>query len=86
MLYYYISFLSTFFTTSSLFVFVVELKHAGTEFGIHVSAAKLSLMKLLASDRLISYCACACPKCGVVGCVVFGPLIQVFITVRLSLG
>ena len=66
--YIYISFLSTFFTTSSLFVFVEELKRAGIENGIHVSATTSSVMKLLALNRLISYCACACPKCGVSLC------------------
>jgi len=87
-IYYYITFLSTFFTTRCLFAFVAELNRAGFEFGIHVSAATSFVMKLLASNRLISYCACAYAKSGVsvAGCVVFGRLIQVFTKVPLSLG
>lgn len=64
-IYYYITFLSTLFTTRCLFAFVAELNRAGFEFSIHVSAATSSVMKLLVSNRFISYCACACAKCGV---------------------
>lgn len=67
-IYYYITFLSTLFTTMCLFAFVAELNRSCFEFGNHASAATSSVMKLLASDRLISYCACACVKCGVSVC------------------
>lgn len=57
-----------FFTTRRLFALVAELNRAGFEFGIHMSAATSSVMKLLVSNSFISYCACACPKYGVSLC------------------